>query len=151
MIKPMKCAKCGHLVMIAKTSDMGWCVYCVGFVGNICHAKAYGRTRLGAILRWNWLQWRARRKMKGEKIMKFWQYTEPYRVTIMAKDEQEANKIYVENVDERDEISERPKEITKEDAQKKWESRDMKEVGDPTFEERIKQRARVLLVDSDLL
>lgn len=61
MIKPVKCAACGKDAEVKELSI--WFVFC-----RSCVEYETGCTCIGAILRWNWKQWRARRKIKGEGI-----------------------------------------------------------------------------------
>ena len=67
MIKPVECAVTGNATRIWKCGNGYWEFMSektdtLGFYMEWIRAN----TRLGAILRWNWRQWRSRRKLKGE-------------------------------------------------------------------------------------
>lgn len=71
MIKPVKCAECGSDASVEKVHHRLPYRYAVWSDGykNCCldsTLESVAFTKIGAILRWNFKQWRARRKMKGE-------------------------------------------------------------------------------------
>lgn len=68
MIKPISCEKCGNEPegSVGRVSNTRFIneLICWGNKDGGLHSYAQARTRLGAILRWNWRQRRARRKSK---------------------------------------------------------------------------------------
>ena len=70
MIKPVKCAECGREpeYSVGLVSNVRFIheLICWGNKDGGFHSYAQARTYIGAILRWNWRQWRSRRKPKGE-------------------------------------------------------------------------------------